>query len=130
MPTMEPQANLKGGHLGITRAVVLILLLGGILAGCARKATDEQCRSAMQHMLEIQIDEMTTQLAAKGMLQDPSTAAALKAGIPSIIKPAAIAQCIERMKPEDLACTMTAASSDELIQKCHWKVLPGGKLGF
>ena len=112
-----------------SEAVVLFLALMG-LWGCAKKATEDQCRAGIRRMMEIQVDEMTTALAAKGQLADPSTGEHLKAGIPSIITPDAVAQCVERMKPENLECTMTATSTDELIEKCHWKVLPGGKLGF
>jgi hypothetical protein len=111
-----------------------------VLCGCSKPpATPEQCKAAVTHMMEIQLDSPDFQNAlgqgAPGMpaanLQEGKDW--LKSQIPSMITPQFIEQCVERLPRRDAECTLTATTTDELISKCHWKVVPGPKgaaLGF
>jgi hypothetical protein len=121
-------------------ATALALALGG-LAACAQPPTQAECKAAITRMMEMQIDA----LDAPGSVPSPILRAdlteeqrklmaqSLKAQIPSLLTPEFVAPCVDRMKRSDLQCTMAATTLDELVQKCHWKVVSGPRgpsLGF
>ena len=57
----------------------------------------------------------------------------LKSQAPSLVTPQFVSQCVERMKRSDVQCTMSATTTNELVEKCRWKVVAGPKgaaLGF
>ena len=113
--------------------IAISLMLGG-LAGCA-KPTEDECRAGIKRMMEIQLDESNAQASSSplpdGMSRDDMRKGMelMKSGIPSLIRPEFVAQCMDRVKRADLQCTMTASASEDLVKKCHWKVIPGAKGG-
>lgn len=115
------------------RALITPILMLGALFGCAQSPTEEECKAGMKRMMEIQIDESAVQMNAVPAPDGQTTADWLKSQIPSLLKREAIAQCVDRVKRADLQCTMAASTSEELVKKCHWKVIGGPKgtmLGF
>jgi hypothetical protein len=90
-------------------------------------------------MMELQLDSPEYQsMFAQGALEIPAAQLVqgkqwLKSQIPSLVTPQFISQCVERMPRQDAECTMSATTVDELITKCHWKVVQGARgaaLGF
>ena len=117
-----------------------VLAFGGF-AACASHPNAEECKAGITRMMEIQIDAMdapgsdASKMMHENLTEEQrkSTAQFLKAGIPSLLKPALVAQCVARMKRTDLQCTMSASTPEELVQKCHWKPVSGPRgaaLGF
>jgi hypothetical protein len=124
----------------IRRTAAFVLAFGGF-AACANHPTAEECKAGITRMMEIQIDAMDAPGSATSEMmradlteeQRKSTAQFLKAAIPSQLRPAVVAQCVDRMKRTDLQCTMSASTPEELVQKCHWKPVSGPRgaaLGF
>jgi hypothetical protein len=121
-------------------AASILLVASATILGCAKQAaTSEECRAAIVHMMEVQLDSPDFQnIAGQGApdlaqehLQEGKQW--LKSQIPKLVTPAAVSQCVERMPRKDTQCTMSATTIDELIHKCHWKVVAGPKgssLGF
>ncbi|MCX5850313.1 MAG: hypothetical protein NTW65_12840 [Deltaproteobacteria bacterium] len=121
--------------------IALLVMMVGSLAACSKKPTQEECRNGITRLMEIQIDALdapgstTSSMMREGMTEDQIKQSTdfLKAQIPSQLTPKVIAQCVDRVKREDLQCTMTASTQDELVQKCHLKVGSGPKgptIGF
>jgi len=120
---------------------VLFALLISSVAACAKAPTQEECKAGITRMMEIQIDDMfapgSAAFSAMGSFANEAdramAAQRLKAGIPSLLTARFLAECVERVKRSDLECTMSAKTTDELIQMCHWKPTTGPKgaaLGF
>jgi hypothetical protein len=123
-----------------------VLALGSVtLSGCAKPPSPEECRAAITHMMEVQLDspeyrKMMEQAATAGQGgrsistdQMEEGNRWLKSQIPSLVKAEAVSQCVERMKRSDTQCTMSATTVGELVDKCHWKAVNGPKgaaLGF
>jgi hypothetical protein len=117
----------------------LVLVLGS--AACAKPPTQAECKAAITRLLEMQIDALhapgspASSIMRADLTEEQRTfmAQSLKAQIPSLLTSEFVAGCVERMKRSDLECTMTASTLDELVQKCHWKVVSGPRgptLGF
>lgn len=113
-----------------------IVLMSGSLAGCAQRPTPEECKAGIARMLNIQIDELDTPgSAASAAFADVSEADKrtqldlLKTRSSSIITPAFVSLCVNRMKRTDMSCTMSARTSGELVKKCNWKQGTGGRGG-
>jgi hypothetical protein len=124
----------KHGLIKIIGVVVFVLVCDS-LAACSKKPTQEECRAGIKRMMEIQIDELDIPGIDTASTEEQKRQGIelLKAQIPSRVTPEFVAQCVDRMKREDLQCTMSANTQDELVQKCHWKVISGPKgpaLGF
>jgi hypothetical protein len=90
-------------------------------------------------MMEIQLDSSDFQNAVGHGAPDIPAANLeegkqwLKSQIPSMVTPQFVEQCVERLPRRDAECTLSATTTDELINKCHWKVVPGARgaaLGF
>lgn len=121
-------------------AASIVLVVGTAILGCAKQsATPEECKVAIVHMMEVQLDSPDFQnTVGQGapdfppeQLQQGKTW--LKSQIPTLVTPNFVSQCVERMPRRDIQCTMSATTTDELINKCHWKVVAGPKgsaLGF
>jgi hypothetical protein len=121
-------------------SIPLVLVFCG-LASCPKpKPTQDECKAGITRMMEIQIDALdapdSPASSAMRTMSDEERKLStqwLKGQIPSLLKPEFVAQCVDRMKRADLECTMSATTPDELVQKCHWKVVAGpkgGALGF
>jgi hypothetical protein len=125
--------------LGCVELAVGVMLVCG-LSACAPSPTQEECKAAITRTLEIQIDELDAPGSPTAALrkelteeQRKESAATLKQQANSLPTPAAVDQCVARMKRADIQCTMSATTTDELVQKCHWKRGVGAKgstLGF
>ena len=128
-------------------AAIVLVLVSAIALGCANQAqpSPDECKAAIVHMMEVQLDssdykKMMEQATAAGpggqrlsaeQLQEG--AQWLKSQTPSLVTPQFVSQCVERMKRSDVQCTMSATTTNELVEKCHWKVVAGPKgaaLGF
>ncbi len=116
-----------------------------ILSGCAKPPSSDECRAAIIHMMEVQLDspefrQRQEQAASAGSAgqslsseQMQASTQWLKSQIPSLVKPEFVSQCVKRMKASDIQCTLSATTTTELVDKCHWKVVSGAKgaaLGF
>jgi hypothetical protein len=126
-------------------ALFVSALGSAMLAGCAKPPSPEECKAAIIHMMEVQLDspefrKLQEQAADRGKA-GPSTSSEqmqesrewLKSQVPGLVKPEFVAQCVERMKRSDIQCTMSSTTTSELVDKCHWKVVSGAKgaaLGF
>lgn len=121
-------------------AAALVLALCSFMA-CSKKPTEEECKAGITRLMEIQIDALdapgsvTSPLMRKDMTEDQIRQSTdfLKAQIPSNLTPKVIAECVDRVKREDLLCATTANTQDDLVQKCHLKVGSGPKgptIGF
>ena len=125
---------LKPFRLGFALPALVV----SALTACAKPATPEECKAATIHMMEVQLDSPDFAAAASlgaGMPPEfvQESREFLKSRVPSLITPAFVEQCVERMARKDVQCTLTATTTDELIGKCHWKVVQGPKgaaLGF
>lgn len=134
----EREANFL--TIQVILASIVLVLVSAALLGCAKKPTSEECKAAIVHATEVQLDEAQEQSAALGPAEQGQSAEQLQKGIkllksaiPSQIRPEVVAQCVEHMRSDDIQCTMTATTSKELVEKCHWKVVAGPKgtaLGF
>lgn len=128
----------------ILASIVLILVSANLL-GCAKQPTPEECKAAIVHAMEVQLDspefqKTQEQVATTGPGGQRLSAEQLQEGtqwlksqIPSLVTPEFVSQCVERMKRDDVQCTMSATTTTELVEKCHWKVVAGPKgatLGF
>ncbi|MFA6434898.1 MAG: hypothetical protein WCW52_09405 [Elusimicrobiales bacterium] len=119
--------------------IALVLAFGG-LAACSKQPAPDECKAGITRMMEMQIDALDAPGSATAAIRAELTdeqrkigVQFLKAQIPSVLKSEFVAQCVSRMKRADLQCTMSATTLDELVRKCHWKVIPGPKgatLGF
>ena len=118
----------------------LVLVFCSFIA-CSKKPTQEECKAGITRLMEIQIDALDapgstiSSLMRKDMTEDQIKQSTdfLKAQIPSQLTPKVIAQCVDRVKREDVLCATTASTQDQLVQKCHLKVSPGPKgptIGF
>jgi hypothetical protein len=115
-----------------------------LLAGCAKRATEEQCREAWTHVFEVQIDEMDAaknmdelikvgkfspdvmaDARAEAIAHEADTKQWLKSQIPSMLAPPLIKGCQRRLNRHDINCTMAASTSVQLVKKCHWRVVQG-----
>jgi hypothetical protein len=93
----------------IRRTAAFVLAFGGF-AACANHPTAEECKAGIRRMMEIQIDAMDAPGSATSEImradlteeQRKSTAQFLKAGIPSLLKPAFVAQCVDRPSMHDV----------------------------
>jgi hypothetical protein len=119
------------------------LALLGPLAGCGQPASEEECRAAIAHALEVQIEaaqlppviaELSrTSRAAPTADEMRDGKRWLRNAIPGLVTPEIVAQCTERMTRRDALCTVDARTPEELVDKCHWKPVNGPKgaaLGF
>ena len=103
------------------------------MTGCAKPpATPEQCRSAIIHMMEVQLDSPDFAAAATLGAGVPADAVQqgrefLKRQIPSLVRPDIVAQCVARLPRKDAECTLVATTTEELIGRCHLKVVQGPK---
>jgi hypothetical protein len=117
----------------------IVVALAATLAGCAKqRSTPQECRAAIVHMMEIQLDSpdfgnAIAQGAPEMTEHREESRQWLKSRIPSLVSSQAVAQCVERMPGSDARCTLSATTTDELMQQCHWKVVAGPRgpaLGF
>lgn len=135
------------GLIGIQAilASIVLVLVSATLLGCAKQPTPEECKAAIVHMMEVQLDspdfqKTQEQVATVGPGSQPLPAEQLQEGtkwlksqIPSLVTPEIVSKCVQRMKRDDIQCTMSATTTKELVEKCHWKVVAGPKgaaLGF
>ena len=123
--------------IGIAAASIALLVGITILTSCAKqRATPEECKAAITHMMEVQLDSPDFQNAAGTDLstaQFQQSKQWLKSQIPTLLTPAFVSQCVERMPHSDAVCTISATTTAELVDKCHWKPVAGPKgsaLGF
>lgn len=129
------------GRLSLT----LVVLVSSALIGCSKKPTSEACKAAIVHVLEVQLDSPEFQKMQEQVInsgpeggrisaeQQKENIKFLKSQLPSQVMPEAVSQCVERMKADDIECTMTATTVKDLVEKCNWKVTSGPKgsaLGF
>lgn len=131
---------LNGGLMFRRISLITIVFAVGGLAACSKQPTPDECKAGITRMMEMQIDAMdapgSATAAMRAELTDEQRKVGtqfLKAQIPSLLKPEFVAQCVDRMKRDDLQCAISATTLDELVQKCHWKVVSGPKgntLGF
>jgi 2-keto-3-deoxy-6-phosphogluconate aldolase len=125
----------------------VLVLVSAISLGCAKQPqpSPDECKAAIVHMIEVQLDspdyqKMMEQATAAGpggqrlsAEQVQESAQWLKSQAPTLVTPQFVSQCVERMKRSDIQCTMSATTTNELVEKCHWKVVAGPKgvaLGF
>jgi hypothetical protein len=124
---------------------IVLILVSATLLDCAKQPTPEECKAAIVHMMEVQLDspdfqKTQEQVATTGPGGQHLSAEQLQEGtqwlksqIPSLVTPEFVSPCVQRMKPGDIQCTMLATTTNELVEKCHWKVGVGPKgatLGF
>ena len=127
------------------RALVLAALGSAMLGGCAKPPSPEECKAAIVHMMEVQLDSpefrklqeeaADTTKAGQSVSSEQMQESRqwLKSQVPALVKPELVSQCVERMKRNDIQCTLSATTTSELVDKCHWKVVSGAKgaaLGF
>jgi hypothetical protein len=124
----------------------VLVLVSAIALGCAKQAqpSPDECKAAIVRMMEVQLDSPDYQKMMQATAAGPGGqrlsaeqlqegAQWLKSQIPSLVTPQFVSQCVERMKRSDIQCTMSATTTNELVEKCHWKVVAGPKgaaLGF
>src|SRR5215831_7966416 len=133
------QTRLEMATAHLYRALFLSALSSAIVAGCAKPSSPEECKAAIIHMMEVQLDspefrKLQEQAADRGKA-GPSISSEqmqesrewLKSQVPGLVKPEFVAQCVERMRRSDIQCTMLATTTGELVDKCHWKVVSGAK---
>jgi len=116
-------------------AAVPLFACVALLAGCKKAASPEECRAAITHMMEVQIDGIDVPGGAQGMPAGSLDEGKrwLKSQVPSMIKPEMVDQCVARMPRADALCTVTANTTEALVNQCHWKPVAGPKgaaLGF
>ena len=126
--------------LDIAAASIALVISISILPGCAKQpATPEECKAAITHMMEVQLDSPDFQnTPGQGAPDMPNAQFQqgkqwLKSQIPTLLTPAFVSQCVERMPHSDAECTMSATTNAEPVDKCHWKPVAGPKgsaLGF
>jgi hypothetical protein len=143
---IEMSAPLELGIQARLASIVLVLVSASSL-GCAKQPqpSAEECKAAIVHMMEVQLDspdyqkrmEQATAVGPGGQRlsaeQLQESAQWLKSQAPSLVTPQFVSQCVERMKRSDIQCTMSATTTNELVEKCHWKVVAGPRgaaLGF
>jgi hypothetical protein len=123
----------------------VLVLVSATLLGCAKPPSPDECKAAIVHTIEVQLDspdfrKMMEEATGAGpggqrlsaeQLQE--SAQWLKSQTPSLVTPEFVSQCVQRMKRNDIQCTMSATTTNELVEKCHWKVVAGPRgatLGF
>ena len=128
-------------------AAIVLVLVSAIALGCANQAqpSPDECKAAIVHMMEVQLDspdykKMMEHATAAGLGGERLSAERLQEGVqwlksqtPSLVTSQFVSQCVERVKRSDIQCTMSATTTNELVEKCHWKVVAGPKgaaLGF
>ena len=123
----------------------VLVLASATLLGCANEPSPDECKAAIVHMMEVQLDspdfqKMMEEATAAGpggqrlsTEQVQESAQWLKSQSRSLVTPEFVSQCVQRMKRKDIQCTMSATTTNELVEKCHWKVVAGPRgaaLGF
>jgi hypothetical protein len=124
----------------VASALLVLASTSILLPGCARQhASPEECKAAIIHAMEVQLDSPDFHAAVGQAAADlppeqlQESREWLKSQLPSLVTPTVVAQCVERMERKDAQCTMSAITTGELVDKCHWKVVAGPKgatLGF
>ena len=122
---------------------VVLVLVSPALVGCGKQQppSSEECKAAIVHMMEVQLDATDFgKLIASGFGGLAPSAEQLREGMQwlksqsaSLVTPEFVAQCVQRMKRNDVECTLSATTPTELVEKCHWKVVAGPRgasLGF
>jgi len=138
---VESSAPLEFMGIQARLSSIALVLVSATSLGCAKQPSPEECKAAIVHMMEVQLDspdfqKMMEEASAAGpggqrlsaeQLQE--SAQWLKSQTPSLVTPQFVSQCVERMKRSDIQCTMSATTTNELVEKCHWKVVAGPKGG-